>query len=108
MENLSLKVIKLFNDNDHPIHLGLIESIAELFYLHQGDLEEEVSELHAALDKRRREVATLQNSNVELFDALLETSNKYAEAILLAVEQATAEAKSLEREAKEKAITGEV
>ena len=108
MENLSLKVIKLFNDNEHPIHLGLIESIAELFYLHQGDLEEEVGELHAALDKRRREVAALQTSNAELFDTLLATSTKYAEAILLAVEQTEAEANSLEREAKEKAITGEV
>ena len=108
MENLSLKVIKLFNDNEHPIHLALIESIAELFYLHQGDLEEEVSELHAALDKRRREVAALQNSNAELFDTLLETSTKYAEAILLAGEQAAAEAKFLEREAREKAITGEI
>ncbi len=108
MENLSLKIIGLFNDSEHPIHLGLIESIAELFYLHQGDLEEEVGELHAALDKRRREVAALQNSNAELFDALLETSTKYAEAILLAVEQTEAEATFLEREAKEKAITGEV
>lgn len=108
MENLSLKIIKLFNDNEHPIHLGLIESIAELYYLHQGDLEEEVGELHTALDKRRREVAALQNSNAELFDALLETSTKYAEAILLAVEQTEAETTFLEREAKEKAITGEV
>ena len=104
MENIRIKLIKLFNEHKHTVELPLIEGIAELFYLHQGDLEETVDTLYTRLDKYRREVSTLQANNEKLFDTLVETSTKYADAIVLATEQFDAEMRFKEREALEKEV----
>lgn len=107
MENIRLKIIKLFNEHGHPIYLGLIEDIAELFYSHQGDLEEELGRQYDQLDEYRREVAALQATNAELFDTLLEASTRYADSVVLAAQQHTAEMRFKEKESREKEITGD-
>lgn len=107
MENIRIKLIRLFTTYEQPVDVILIESLAALFYSHQGDLEEKIDALHTRLDEYRREVSSLQTTNAELFDTLLEVSTKYTEAILLATQQHEAEQRFKEREAREKKIIGD-
>lgn len=107
MENIRIELIRIFNRHKYPIELALLESIAELFYMHQGSLEEEVTALRTHLDERRQEVAYLQLTNAELFNELLETSAKYTEAIILAMGQHEAEMRFKDKEVREKEIVGD-